>query len=274
MPDTQLRDYLRRWVTPGTEQARYLCEHETRLSRTLQLIPPGGADERILEMGCYLQITPALRNLLGYGEVTGCYLGPGGRDLKTVSARDGETFDCNIDLFDCERDSFPYDSGAFATVVCCELLEHLRTDPMRMMSEIHRILRDGGILVLSTPNIISLRSLAAVIQGNHPGFYNRYPDPHGSSAGDPKHEREYTPVEITNLLDAAGFVVEHIETGPYGNESPQGIEIATQVLSSMAQPLLLRDDCILVVARKADLPRNPRPSWLYDSAVDSEAVSN
>ena len=34
--------------------------------------------DRILEMGAYLQITPALRSKLGYGEVRGCYYGARG----------------------------------------------------------------------------------------------------------------------------------------------------------------------------------------------------
>ena len=61
------------------------------------------------------------------------------------------------------------------------------------------------MLVLTTPNIVSLRALNAVIQGSHPGFYNRYPDPYGQFADDSRHEREYTPVEICKLLEAAGY---------------------------------------------------------------------
>jgi SAM-dependent methyltransferase len=271
MPAPQIREYLWRWVEPGTDRARYLDDHETRLSRTLQLIPPGTAEDRILEMGCYLQITPALSNLLGYGEVRGSYLGSGGSHMRMATARDGETLACTIDLFDCERDTFPYSNGFFATVLCCELLEHLRHDPMRMMGEIYRILRDGGILVLTTPNIVSLRALNAIVQGNHPGFYNRYPDPHADFAEGSKHEREYTPVEISRLLEAAGFIVEHIETESYGGR-PTGTELAERVLSHLGLSPDLRGDCILAVARKEALPRDPRPSWLYDAAVSRAEV--
>ena len=38
----------------------------------------------MLEMGAYLQITPALKSKLGYGEVRGCYYGPAG---ETHTAR-------------------------------------------------------------------------------------------------------------------------------------------------------------------------------------------
>jgi len=267
MPAHRVGEYLRLWVEPGTGHADYFGEHEARLVRTLQLIPPGTAEDRILEMGCYLHITPALRHLLGYGEVRGCYLGSGGSDVKLLTARDGESLVCAIDLFDCERDTFPYASGVFATVLCCELLEHLKRDPMRMLSEIHRVLRDGGILVLTTPNIVSLRSLGAIIEGNHPGLYGCYPDPSGDFAGDTKHEREYTPVEIAKLLEAAGFILEHIETGPYGSVPPADPPLASRVLSSLGLSQELRGDCIFAIARKAALPRDSRPSWLYEAAL-------
>ena len=121
------------------------------------------------------------------------------------------------------------------------------------------------MLVLTTPNIVSLRALNAVIQGSHPGFYNRYPDPYGQFADDSRHEREYTPVEICKLLEAAGFIVEHIETEPYSCEPPAGTELAARVLSSLGLAADLRGECILAVGRKAALPRDPRPSWPYDA---------
>ena len=76
-------------------------------------------------MGAYLQITPALHSKLGYGEVRGCYYGPTGRtDHRTVTSAEGETFACEIDHFDAEKDPFPYPGEYFSTVLCGELIEH------------------------------------------------------------------------------------------------------------------------------------------------------
>ena len=96
---------------PGRRPKRkeYVESHITRLARTLEITPPGTATDRILEMGAYLQITPALRTQLGYGEVRGCYYGPG-RRVGSSHGRvrcDGEEFDCDIDLFDAEKDRLP-----------------------------------------------------------------------------------------------------------------------------------------------------------------------
>jgi len=274
LSDDALRNYLRRWADPGTDRESYLNGHESRLIRTLQLTPAGAKSDRILEMGCYLQLTPALRNILGYGHIRGSYLGAQGRDLKLVHARDGEFFECAIDLFDCERDPFPYPDGYFAMVLCCELLEHLKQDPMWMMSEINRVLKPGGTLLLTTPNVVSLRAVRAVLLGVHPGFYNRYPDPQADRANNSKHEREYARGETSKLLDAAGFVVDHIETCPYSPladpELAASLKWVADLLGSQKQPLNLRDECILAIGRKESLPKDLRPSWLYDSATSDD----
>ena len=138
-------DYIASWAPIEDGSRDYVETHRTRLERTLALTPSGGPQDRILEMGAYLQITPALQTRLGYGEVRGCYYGPQGQtNHRSVRSESGEEFRCKIDLFDAEKDTFPYEDGYFSTVLCCELIEHLPSDPMHMMSEINRVLKPGG----------------------------------------------------------------------------------------------------------------------------------
>ena len=128
-------------------------------------------------------------------------------------------FDCDIDHFDAEKDQYPYPDEHFTTVLCCELIEHLYHDPMRMMSEVNRILKPDGHLVITTPNITSLRGLAAVLQGYHPGFFHAYIAPSsGGGEVDARHNREYTPREIHQLLENSGFTVTLLETGAFRDE--------------------------------------------------------
>ncbi len=123
------------WSQPEPLFREYVDTHLTRLTKTLEITPPGGPEDRILEMGAYLQITPSLRSRLGYGEVRGCYYGKLGEvEHRSVVSAEGERFECDLELFDAEKDAFPYPGAYFATVLCCELVEHLFEDPMHMMS--------------------------------------------------------------------------------------------------------------------------------------------
>ena len=99
--------YILGWAPEGGPRS-YVKTHLTRLAKTLSITPPGGPDDRILEMGSYLQITPSLKTKLGYGEVRGCYYGPAGKIVhRSVASDNGERFECDVDLFDAERTRFP-----------------------------------------------------------------------------------------------------------------------------------------------------------------------
>jgi len=262
-PAQELTPYLRGWAV-NEEAAGYLEVHQTRLEKTLGLIPPGGPHDRILEMGAYMQMTPALRDKLGYGEVRGCYFGEPGRvDHRSVTSSSGETFTCEIDHFDAEKDPFPYPDGHFSTVLCCELIEHLFTDPMHLMCEVNRILKPGGHFVLTTPNIAGLRAVAAILQGYHPGFFTAYLRPDENGEGDARHNREYTPREIHQLLVNSGFEVDRLETGEFRDRPHPEFRWVVHLLERYRLDTALRGDGIYAVGRKTGAVRERYPGWLY-----------
>ncbi|MGA3189381.1 MAG: methyltransferase domain-containing protein [Bryobacteraceae bacterium] len=256
-------EYIAEWTPTENGAREYIKTHQTRLEKTLAITPPGTAADRVLEMGAYLQITPALKTKLGYGEVRGCYLGSSSESkIRSVTSENGETFSCEIDLFNAELDSFPYPKEHFKTVLCCELLEHLPHDPMFMMGEINRILEPGGCLVLTTPNIASLRSIAAVLQGFHPQLFSTYLRP---KAGEPeaRHHREYTCQEIRQLLENSGFEVLLLETGPFHEEPKPELAWVEHMLDRYILSKDLRGEGIYAVGRKIGPVRERYPAWLY-----------
>ncbi len=257
-------EYILSWA-PDEAARGYMETHLSRFEKTLAITPPGGPEDRILEMGSYLQITAALKTRLGYGEVRGCYYGPAGQiDHHTVTSSAGEPFDCSLELFDAEKDRFPYDDGYFSTVLCCELVEHLREDPMHMMSEINRILRPDGHLVLTTPNIGSLRAIAAILSGYHPGFFPAYIRPRVvGEEPEARHNREYSAREIVLLFHYAGFDMTLLETGSFRDEPKPEHEWVKHLIARYELTADLRGDGIYAVGRKRGPVRERYPAWLY-----------
>ncbi|HEY2016065.1 MAG TPA: methyltransferase domain-containing protein [Bryobacteraceae bacterium] len=259
----EVGEYLETWATT-TPSRSYLETHKTRLAKTLEITPPGGDGDRILEMGAYLQITPALHTRLGYGYVRGCYYGEAGRtDHREVTSEEGENFRCDIDHFDAEKDPFPYPDGDFDTVLCCELIEHLFEDPMHLMSEVNRILKPGGHLVLTTPNVAALRGISAILQGYHPGFFHAYIRPAESGEVDARHNREYTPREVHRLLENSGFAVTLLETGEFRDVPHPEYGWVVHLLERYRLETDLRGDGIYAVGRKTGPVRERYPGWLY-----------
>jgi glycosyltransferase involved in cell wall biosynthesis/SAM-dependent methyltransferase len=257
-------EYVLSWTREQDGSRKYAHTHSTRLKKTLDITPHGGPNDRALEMGAYLQITPALKSKLGYGEVRGCYFGTLGQtDQRHVVSEDGEEFDCAIDHFDAERDRFPYEDASFATVLCCELVEHLPTDPMHMMSEINRILRPGGHLVLTTPNVASLRAVAGILQGFHPMLFPAYIKPNPGGDPDPRHAREYTPREMQALFENSGLEVTLLDTGPFLYEPTPEFGWVDHLLDQYILTKEYRGDGIYIVGRKTGPIKERYPGWLY-----------
>lgn len=200
--------FVRSMDFPDEAARQYTEIHLHRIGRTLEQVPEPVSSKRILEMGAYMQMTPALQCVLGYSEVRGAFFGSLGRtDEKVVTVGGKEIFHCLVDLFDAEKHRYPYDDGRFETVIACEIFEHLLHDPMHMLIEMNRVLEDNGNLVLTTPNVTSYTAVARVLeQSGHPQLYSKYADPRGEFAEtEIPHVREYTPPELREAIESAGF---------------------------------------------------------------------
>jgi SAM-dependent methyltransferase len=71
------------------------------------------------------------------------------------------------------NEKLPFESECFDIVYSVEVIEHLRS-PYDFLSECYRILKPGGRLLISTPNILSLSSR---INFFFTGFHNLYHPP-------------------------------------------------------------------------------------------------
>jgi len=146
--------------------------------------------------------------------VRGAYYGRRGkRETRTVSLPDGD-FTCRLDLFDVERDRFPYRDGRFELVLASEIIEHMIYDPMHTLVESRRVLAEGGHLLVSTPNAASYAVLAKVLDGRtNPKIFPQYKRP---DRGEPEigHMHEYTAHELGLAIQAAGFEIERLFTTP------------------------------------------------------------
>jgi SAM-dependent methyltransferase len=210
---------LRQMPMPDAGARAYLEKHIPRLARTLALVPPPPTSleqstGRVLELGCYMQMTALLQRLCGYREVRGGYYGSLGRtDQKTQAFPDG-VFTCEVDHFDAERDVFPYPDAHFDLVIAAEVIEHLVYDPLHMLLEARRALIEGGYLLISTPNVGSIASVAKTLDGkDNPQIYFLYNRPRPGGELEMGHFREYTFHELGETVKSAGFeIVKHFTT--------------------------------------------------------------
>ena len=92
----------------------------------------------------------------------------------------------------------PYEAGTFDHALCLDVLEHLTYEAQpRALAELYRVLRPGGELLVSVPNLAHLQSrLHFLLQGRLIRTASEY-----------KHPGDRPVHEYLRLAGAAGFVL-------------------------------------------------------------------
>ncbi len=156
----------------------------------LQLVPPG----HILEIGCsggYL----AERMVAAGSTVTGVELDP-------LAAERAREFCDQVIVGDTEAMELPFEPASFDAVVCGDLIEHLR-DPGALLARVRPLLKPGGRLVLTTPNVANWTIRLQLLFGRF-----RYTD---RGILDRTHLHLFTRATLAECLARAGYELEVLD---------------------------------------------------------------
>ncbi len=169
------------------ELSRYYEEHHSaarnhgdfvyvpaRIPFFKQALAPAG--KRILDLGC--RAGAFTRHFLEGNHVVGV-------DVDRVALEAASALGIETALADVEG-GLPFPDEGFDAVIVGELLEHVRF-PKAVLGEVSRVLRPGGVLVGSVPNVYHLQSRIAFLRG-------RPPDE------DPTHLHMFSPSDVRALL--------------------------------------------------------------------------
>jgi len=100
-----------------------------------------------------------------------------------------------------EHEPIPVADGSFDAVIFTEVLEHIATrNPVQVLGELKRVLRPGGLMIFSTPNVCNISNIYALLHGR-----NIFWDKEIFYGSLDRHNREYTPAEVRQCFAEAGF---------------------------------------------------------------------
>lgn len=261
--DEEIAKQLRLLASAGAEEEIQFREHLPYYLAVLKAIPQAAHGQALLGIGRHaLLLATAFARWRGYVNLRwhAAARKTSGDDLE-IPPGDGQApMKVLLDAFGIER-SWPYDSATFDAVFVGEAFETLAHDPMQVLAEANRVLKAGGQLLLTVPNVASAQAVHAVLHGNSPYVDGRFAL-HAATA-DSRHNREYTPGEIERAAKAAGFAVLQLQTRDLYWEAPDKIFPA---LAASGYPVGMRGDTLLLLARKEAPVRDRYPAHLYDLA--------
>ena len=250
---------------PEQEMRAYGTHDFRRFVYTLGLV--SRLEGKCLELGANPYFTTMLLERFTKLELSlANYFGPfpaglHSQDVAYTNAPSGirNTKTFSYQHFNVESDLFPYADGEFDVVIFAEIIEHLLNDPCKVLREIKRVLKPGGTLVVTTPNVARLENVTRLISGE-----NIY-DPYSGYGPYGRHNREYNRHELVTLIQFEGFDVTEMFTADV-HENRAAVYAKLSYLkdklefrkNDLGQYLFLKATNTSRVSEKV-------PSWLYRS---------
>jgi len=199
----------------------------------------GQTISRVLDVGCadaaFLTLFPPWVEKYGVDIAPSAHRPP---DMRLVQV-------------DVSRDPLPFAMGVFDVVYAGEIIEHV-LDTLAFLREVRRVLRPGGSVVLTTPNLCSLKNLYCWLTGRQLAWVDYKLGQHG-------HVRYFSPCSLRQVLTESGFQVGEICTSGFEvGAHVRGLEFLTPVTRWIFAHSI-RGNCLISRAVKTTAdPRNDR----------------
>jgi ubiquinone/menaquinone biosynthesis C-methylase UbiE len=165
--------------------------HQRRIKCTIELVKKtttGMSNVRLLDIGCGEgHITAGIKNEFSYFDVIGT-------DASITACRHGKEKYPEVKFMVADAYHLPCPDECFDIIVLNNIWEHV-PDPLRLLSEVRRILRANGKIIISTPSRYRLGNIFSLIRYGRVGFMSK------------QHVTEYTVGQVCEQLQYGGFNV-------------------------------------------------------------------
>jgi len=162
-------------------------------------------EPKILDVGCGTgEVTLFIKNKLRAEHIYGV-------DMDETALRSAKDKGITVFKVDVSREALPFPNNFFDLCTLLDVIEHLE-NPDYALKEINRVLRRGGYLMLTSPNMAAwynrlLLLFGMPILGIDLSKEVRCKYPFGVTQVMSNHRRFYTLNSITSLLEFHGFRV-------------------------------------------------------------------
>jgi SAM-dependent methyltransferase len=187
-----------------------------------RLLELAGSPDRVLDVGCSTGYLARRLRERGAAIV--------GIELDENAAREARDVCEEVLVGDVETMDLPFADGSFDVVLCGDLIEHLR-DPKHVLERLRPLLKPGGRVVLTTPNVANWAMRLGLLAGRW-----RYTD---RGILDRTHTHLFTRKTLEETLADAGYeIVAFDVTAPVPGVGTPSVERLAHAIASVRPSLL------------------------------------
>jgi len=179
--------------TEFNDQNMYVISSKKRIERTIKKFHAKINDAVILDIGAspFYFLDKALKN--GAKKAHGIYFSNDSHPLRNYDKLYSNNGEIDLHHVDALHSDLPFSDNSLDIVTAMEVFEHFNEYPSKLLSEITRVLKPKGTLVITVPNVSYYTNLIKLLIGRN--VYYRYrSDPYG------RHSHEYTRSQLNDLL--------------------------------------------------------------------------
>jgi len=165
------------------------------IERVASKLPAGGS---LLDVGSGYGFVPRYFHKLGFKVISVDFPGTGGLDaLKWLMDLGIEGHYLQVGV-----EPLPLPDNSIDVVFVGNVIEHLPNSPRPFMTDLKRVLKPGGHLIMDTKNAVDVKTRLKVLAGVSnwaplSSYYDFDINPH--------HHKEYTLAELARLFELSGF---------------------------------------------------------------------
>lgn len=177
-----------------------------RVLRRILRDAPNGRALRLLDVGAQVGALAACAAKVGLEAAAVDYASYAQQFAPIVTPLGVDYRTCDV-----AREALPFADGSFDWVTYTDVIEHHAFSPRRVLAEIHRVLADGGRILVTTPNHASIYNRLSLLLGRSVNDdFVHYFEACADREFYPGHHREYTKKELGSALERTGFRIEEL----------------------------------------------------------------
>lgn len=253
-------------ATPYSARNDYVGKARDRIERTFGLIKKEARRGVVADIGASPFYLLYLCQTVGASEAHGIYFSHDThplKDQKFIHSAYGpiQLSHCNV-----EREKLDLPDASVDVLTACEIFEHFDEFPAHFCGEILRVLRSGGTLAITVPNVCSLGNIAKlVLQRN---IYMKY---RSDTTG--RHKHEFTMSQLRDLVRYLGL--DEVDHGYFPSPTSDKFYLRPFYRALASLPVLRRySPNLYIKARKPydslDVDLETYPASMFDRSSSIE----